>query len=309
MFERFTDRARRVVVLAQEEARMLNHNYIGTEHILLGLIHEGEGVAAKALESLGISLEAVRAQVQEIIGGEPSIQLLDAVTRYGLDPDAAQTAIPTGGSVARAIGSFSYRLAGGGRITPDPAWVAANIRTEQVPILGAVTCHKVMLPQLRAALRDVVDAGLADRIHPGEFAGCYYPRFIAGTTSLSRKIRISPSASSGSSLSASSRSSTERSTRARWRRASSNEKSHTRASASLVNARARDAAPDRRKTRHIMARMAVDSTTSAMGTRRALRSRASSSTAASVCTVLPRPMSSPRMLRPRHARNSAPRVW
>ncbi len=68
MFERFTDRARRVVVLAQEEARMLNHNYIGTEHILLGLIHEGEGVAAKALESMGISLDAVRAQVEEIIG-------------------------------------------------------------------------------------------------------------------------------------------------------------------------------------------------------------------------------------------------
>ncbi|GIU84789.1 MAG: ATP-dependent Clp protease ATP-binding protein [Acidimicrobiales bacterium] len=68
MFERFTDRARRVVVLAQEEARLLNHNYIGTEHILLGLIHEGEGVAAKALESLGISLEAVRQKVEEIIG-------------------------------------------------------------------------------------------------------------------------------------------------------------------------------------------------------------------------------------------------
>src|SRR6185503_96644 len=68
MFERFTDRARRVVVLAQEEAKMLNHNYIGTEHILLGLIHEGEGVAAKALESLGISLDAVRQQVEEIIG-------------------------------------------------------------------------------------------------------------------------------------------------------------------------------------------------------------------------------------------------
>src|SRR6188474_2717851 len=68
MFERFTDRARRVVVLAQEEARMLNHNYIGTEHILLALIHEGEGVAAKALESLNISLEAVRQQVEEIIG-------------------------------------------------------------------------------------------------------------------------------------------------------------------------------------------------------------------------------------------------
>jgi ATP-dependent Clp protease ATP-binding subunit ClpC len=68
MFERFTDRARRVVVLAQEEARGLNHNYIGTEHILLSLIHEGGGVAAEALRSLGISLEAVRQQVEEIIG-------------------------------------------------------------------------------------------------------------------------------------------------------------------------------------------------------------------------------------------------
>ena len=68
MFERFTDRARRVVVLAQEEARLLKHHYIGTEHILLGLIHEGDGVAAKALESLGISLEAVRSQVEKIIG-------------------------------------------------------------------------------------------------------------------------------------------------------------------------------------------------------------------------------------------------
>src|ERR671913_2580343 len=68
MFERFTDRARRVVVLAQEEARHLDHNYIGTEHILLGLIHEREGVAARALTALDISLEAVRAQVEEIIG-------------------------------------------------------------------------------------------------------------------------------------------------------------------------------------------------------------------------------------------------
>jgi hypothetical protein len=68
MFERFTSEARRVVVLAQQEARMLHHNYIGTEHILLGLIHQGDGVAAKALESLGISLEAVRQQVEEIIG-------------------------------------------------------------------------------------------------------------------------------------------------------------------------------------------------------------------------------------------------
>ncbi len=68
MFERFTDRARRVLVLAQEEARLLNHSFIGTEHILLGLIHEGEGVAAKALEQLGVSLEAVREKVEETIG-------------------------------------------------------------------------------------------------------------------------------------------------------------------------------------------------------------------------------------------------
>jgi ATP-dependent Clp protease ATP-binding subunit ClpC len=68
MLERFTDRARQVVVLAQEEARILNHNYIGTEHILLGLIHEGDGLAARSLESLGISLDAVRLQVEEIIG-------------------------------------------------------------------------------------------------------------------------------------------------------------------------------------------------------------------------------------------------
>jgi hypothetical protein len=73
MFERFTDRARRVVVLAQEEARLLNHSYIGTEHLLLGLLHEGDGIAARALESLGISLVTIRAQVEEIIGrGEAS---------------------------------------------------------------------------------------------------------------------------------------------------------------------------------------------------------------------------------------------
>jgi hypothetical protein len=68
MFERFTDRARRVVVLAQEEARMLSHNYIGTEHILLGLIHEGDGVAARALEGLGVRPDAVRDRIEYIVG-------------------------------------------------------------------------------------------------------------------------------------------------------------------------------------------------------------------------------------------------
>jgi len=68
MFERFTDQARRVVVLAQEEARMLSHNYIGTEHILLALVHEGMGVAAQALESLGVAKEEARQQVEEVVG-------------------------------------------------------------------------------------------------------------------------------------------------------------------------------------------------------------------------------------------------
>ena len=72
MFERFTDRTRRVLVYAQEEARLLDHNFIGTEHILLGLIHEGEGLAAKALENLGISFQAVRERVEGTIGPDGS---------------------------------------------------------------------------------------------------------------------------------------------------------------------------------------------------------------------------------------------
>jgi ATP-dependent Clp protease ATP-binding subunit ClpC len=67
MFQKFTDRARRAVVRAQEEARTLNHDFIGTEHLLLGLVGEGHGVAAKALESLGISMEAVRQRVEDIV--------------------------------------------------------------------------------------------------------------------------------------------------------------------------------------------------------------------------------------------------
>ena len=140
---------------------------------------------ALIISTLKTSPQSVRPKVAKLLDEHTSIQLLDAVTRFGLDPGALQTAIPTGGSVAGAVGSFSYRVLGGGRIAPDNAWVRANIRTEQVPILGSVTCHKVMLPQLRAALTEVQKNGLADKIHPGEYAGCYYPRFIAGSTSLS----------------------------------------------------------------------------------------------------------------------------
>jgi hypothetical protein len=94
-----------------------------------------------------------------------------------------QTAFLTGGSVAEAVGSFSYRYFEDGSVEPDPAWVAANLRTEAVPILGNVTCHRVMLPQLRGALQQVVDTGLEHLVDPGDYGGCYAPRFIAGDPS------------------------------------------------------------------------------------------------------------------------------
>jgi hypothetical protein len=120
-------------------------------------------------------------QVQRIVGKSAAVSILGP----DLDPGSHQTAVLTGGSVAEAVGTFRYTVLGGGRIAPDPAWVRENIRTEQVPILGKVTCHKVMLPQFRAALTEVQQRGLADRIHPEEYAGCYYPRYIANSRQLS----------------------------------------------------------------------------------------------------------------------------
>jgi len=90
-----------------------------------------------------------------------------------------QTAVLTGASVNQAVGTFSYTPHPDGTVTPDPQWVHTYIRTEQVPIVGAVTCNKGMLPQLRAALSEVVQRGLADKIHPSQYGGCYYPRYIA----------------------------------------------------------------------------------------------------------------------------------
>ena len=134
------------------------------------------------LVSTGITApQAVREPVQDIVGADASVQILGP----DLDVDAVQTAFLTGGSVAEAVGTFSYRVVGGGRIAPDDGWVESNIRTEPVPILGSVTCHRVMIPQLRAALLEVQRAGLADEIDPSQYAGCFYPRFIAGTTQLS----------------------------------------------------------------------------------------------------------------------------
>jgi hypothetical protein len=90
-----------------------------------------------------------------------------------------QTAVLTGASVNQAVGTFSYTPHPDGTVTPDSRWVHAYIRTEKVPIVGSVTCNKGMLPQLRAALAEVVQRGLADKIHPSQYGGCYYPRYIA----------------------------------------------------------------------------------------------------------------------------------
>ena len=126
----------------------------------------------------------VRNKIEKLLGEDTSIQLVDLATRSGIDPSAVQVAVVTG-TVADAVGVFKYTVLSGGRIAPDPAWEREHIATEVVPILGSVTCNKAIFPQLKAALLEIQDRGLADKIHPDEYAGCYYPRFIAGSTTLS----------------------------------------------------------------------------------------------------------------------------
>ncbi len=131
------------------------------------------------------SPQAVREKIEKTLGEDAfSIIALDIVAQRGLDLDTFQTVVPVG-SFRDAVGVFRYTAIGGGRIAPDPAWVEEYIVTEQVPILGSVTCNKYMMPQLKAALAEVQTSGLGDKINPGEYAGCYYPRFIAGSTQLS----------------------------------------------------------------------------------------------------------------------------
>jgi hypothetical protein len=127
---------------------------------------------------------SLRKPIQGIVGGKASVQRMDAAARFGLDPSVAQTALLVG-TAADAVGAFSYTVLGGGRITPQPAWVASHISTQTLPIIGAMTCNTVMFPQLRAALEEIRVTGLAGAIHPNQYGGCYVPRFIAGTTTLS----------------------------------------------------------------------------------------------------------------------------
>jgi hypothetical protein len=132
----------------------------------------------------GFDPQDVGQQVKAAVGAERPLGFVDAVARYGLKPGALQVAVVVG-ATADAVGTYTYTVLGGGRIAPDPGWVSSHIAAEAVPILGTVTCNRLIFPQLRAALEEVVARGLSDRIHPGEYAGCYYPRFIAGSTSLS----------------------------------------------------------------------------------------------------------------------------
>jgi hypothetical protein len=127
--------------------------------------------------------QVVSKPIKRLAGGlEP--QNLDKASRLGLDPGVFLSAT-FAGTFADAVGVFRYNVVGGGRIAPDPAWVSSHITTDVVPILGAVTCNRAIFPQLKAALQQIVTRGLADEIHPDEYAGCYYPRFIAGSTQLS----------------------------------------------------------------------------------------------------------------------------
>ena len=140
-------------------------------------MHEGNAVLVSVSD--GADPGEVADGLRRALGRKVAVQEL-AATAQDTGP---QSAYLTGGSVAEAVGSFTFRPKPDGTVTVDPSWVAANIRTEEVPVLGRVTCHRVMLPQLRGALTDVVEAGLSDRIHPDEYAGCFHPRYIAGDPS------------------------------------------------------------------------------------------------------------------------------
>lgn len=144
----------------------------------LGMVPDNAVIISTAITSP----EKVTKPLKAMLGATASVQRLDVVARYGLDPLAAQFANVVG-TVAEAVGRYSYRVLGGGMIAPDSGWVSSHIVTDTVPILGRVTCNRLLFPQLKAALAEVVQEGLASTIH--STAGCYYPRFIAGTTSLS----------------------------------------------------------------------------------------------------------------------------
>ncbi|MFL6106846.1 MAG: M15 family metallopeptidase [Marmoricola sp.] len=146
---------------------VVNERWADKLHMVKGnalLVSTGENSPLTAQKAL-----------RKAVGNRGSVTLL----ALHFDVDAPQTAILTGGSVARAVGSFTYTANRDGTVNPAASWVRAFIRTEQVPIIGSVTCNKAMIPQLRAALNEVVARGLGPKIHRDEYGGCYVPRYIA----------------------------------------------------------------------------------------------------------------------------------
>ncbi|MBO0843417.1 MAG: M15 family metallopeptidase, partial [Nocardioides sp.] len=145
----------------------------------MGMVKDNAIIVSTA----AVAPDRVVKPIQQVVGSSDSVLRLDVVARAGLDPAAPQTANVVG-SVSEAVGNYTYHASGsGGAIVPDPGWVSSHIVSAQVPIVGTVQCNKLMIPQLRAALQEVVDRGLASKIHT--YSGCYNPRFIAGTSSLS----------------------------------------------------------------------------------------------------------------------------
>lgn len=119
------------------------------------------------------SLDATVRKLASLVGPRGAVQRL-----HGTGSGEGMATL-AGESFAQAVGSFTYVPNADGSVTPDPRWVEGYIRTEEVPILGAVRCNKAMLPQLRGALEDVVASGFSASIHSSEYGGCYVPRFIA----------------------------------------------------------------------------------------------------------------------------------
>jgi hypothetical protein len=117
---------------------------------------------------------AISGKLKKVLGPDATMQILALEFR-----NPVQTAVLSTSSVTSRVGTFNYAPHPDGTVSPDPQWVHGYIRTETVPIIGRVTCNKGMIPQLRAALVEVVRRGLADRIHPGQYGGCYVPRYIA----------------------------------------------------------------------------------------------------------------------------------
>jgi hypothetical protein len=119
-------------------------------------------------------------RLRALLGRSAGVQLLS----QSFDPDVVRTAVVTG-DTATSVGTFTYTANRNGSVNIQGSWVADNIRTERVPILGAISCNKVMFPQLIAAFREIEQRGLAKDIHPAQYGGCFQPRFIAGTHTLS----------------------------------------------------------------------------------------------------------------------------